>query len=48
MKPIKRRLGGTGMGVIAGIVGTLLILALLIGVVMLVMDHCPMCGNMMH
>ncbi|MCA9211694.1 MAG: hypothetical protein KDB27_01400 [Planctomycetales bacterium] len=48
MESIKQRLGGTGMGVIAGIVGTLVILALVIGVMMLVMGRCAMCGNMMN
>ena len=45
MNSNKRRLGGTAMGMIAGIIGTLLILALVFGVMMLVMGHCPMCGS---
>ncbi|WP_430453367.1 hypothetical protein [Rhodopirellula europaea] len=48
MNSNKRRLGGTGMGVIGGIIGTLLILALVFGVMMLVMGHCPMCGGVMN
>ncbi|QEG41247.1 hypothetical protein [Roseimaritima ulvae] len=48
MNSNKRRLGGTGIAVVAGIIGTLLILALVFGVMMLVMGRCPMCGNMMN
>ncbi len=45
MNSNKRRLGSTGMGVIGGIIGTLLTLALVFGVMMLVIGHCPMCGS---
>ncbi|MFH1301360.1 MAG: hypothetical protein ABIK07_09890 [Planctomycetota bacterium] len=48
MKSVKRRHGSTGMGVIAGIIGTLLVLALVIVLVMVAMGSCPLCGNMMN
>lgn len=48
MKLSKRRRGGTGVGVIAGIVGSFLLLALVFGVMMMVMGRCPICGNMMQ
>ena len=48
MKLIRNRRGGTGMGVIAGILGTILVLALAMGIAMLAMGRCPMCGGMMN
>lgn len=48
MNPIKRNFGGAGTGVVAGIVGTLLVLALAIAAMFFAMGRCPMCGSMMN
>lgn len=44
----KCRHGSTTAGVIVGILGTLLVLAVVIGIMMMAMGRCPYCGHMLN
>ena len=48
MGPLKQRRGGTTTGLVVGLIGARLVLALVFGIVMMVMGRCPMCGISMR